>query len=817
MARSDFGWFRSRPASSRPVSVRMIRSVAAVAAALSAGALPLAAAQRAAAQPATAAGAAGTVRAAAAQASSAVTVNVTSMNPLYGTPGHSVTIAGLVHNNTTAAITGLTVRLLGSRTPLASSSELAGFAGGTYFPSLPQVAGPVYSARRLPAGGSAQWAITVPVNSLGLGCFGVYPLTAEAAASSGPSLASAPVLLPFWPAKQGSCATQRPDPAPISWIWPLIDQPRQGACPALTDSGLAASLKPDGRLGGLLRAAVSYSAQDKLTFAIDPALLENVKTMTAPFTVGGNADCSGATPSPASPDAVSWLASLTKLTKGQPVILTPYADVDVAALTQHGMGADLKRAFARAERVGRAVLPGTFSNSSKTGSGVTASRDATASLLGSLAWPADGVAGYSVLEALAALNVSAVILDGNMMPAEPPLSYIPGAVTTTPNGLGTTMKVLLADHSLTALLGSPQAGSRLRGTIFGVQQLFVAETALNSAEAPSLTRSIVVAPPRHWNPAPQLARGLLAATVSVPWLEPATPSQLVSMRADPAARRALPASSPSSLRLSGRLMRQVSALDGTVGLIESLTPGSPDSELYRALFATESSAWRGKRTSPQAWNLLHQTATYAAGQLGKLSVVGARKVILGGTTGSVLISIHNGMVNQAQVRLQIKVDNTSVAVTQPGPVTVPGGSVKTIKLTVHATQNGQAKVRVTLVSASGTELPVRGLLIQVQATQFGTLTLIICAIALAVFVLASAFRAIRHGRPVPSRPEPGSGGQVPSVSGPGEGAAAAPDQRDHVSGPDTVEPGRPSLSAAGTMGFDHGTYPLGHQPTEGSQ
>ena len=70
-------------------------------------------------------------------------------------------------------------------------------------------------------------------------------------------------------------------PEKLAWIWPLITQPQQPACPALLNDGLATSLASTGRLGGLLTDGTSpVGAAAKLTWAIDPSLLSSAALMT---------------------------------------------------------------------------------------------------------------------------------------------------------------------------------------------------------------------------------------------------------------------------------------------------------------------------------------------------------------------------------------------------------------------------------------------------------------------------------------------------------------------------------------------------------
>jgi len=88
----------------------------------------------------------------------------------------------------------------------------------------------------------------------------------------------------------------------------------------------------------------------------------------------------------------------------------------------------------------------------------------------------------------------------------------------------------------------------------------------------------------------------------------------------------------------------------------------------------------------------------------------------------------------------------------------------------------------------GRALPAYPLVIIVHPTNFGTFALVIAAIALGLFVTASAFRAIRNGRPGPPLAAD-SGPDLPATP-PGLGEStesASPDSRDRS----TVSGGHP--------------------------
>ncbi|MHB1877185.1 MAG: DUF6049 family protein, partial [Streptosporangiaceae bacterium] len=312
--------------------------------------------------------AAGTVHAAgtAAQASSGVHLTVTSVSPSYAAPGSTITIRGIVRNASGTALSGLSVQLLWSRTPFASRIDLANYAlgSGGYVPPAQAPVGPAVSVGNLSAGTSGRWVIRLPASALGVSCFGVYPLAAQLSSAVQP-LASVPIPMPYWPNAHGSCNLARPKPTMIAWVWPLIDVPHQGPCPGLLNNGLAASLAPGGRLATLLQVGRRYSPSARLTWAIDPALLDNAHTMTHPYLVGSAADCAGARQRRADPAAAAWLRSLTGATASQPAFVTPYADVDMASLLEHDLTTDLQNSLQDGTKVAAAVLSRTTVASSQ--------------------------------------------------------------------------------------------------------------------------------------------------------------------------------------------------------------------------------------------------------------------------------------------------------------------------------------------------------------------------------------------------------------------------------------------------------------------
>jgi hypothetical protein len=683
---------------------------------------------------------AGAATTAAAQANGApeVSLAITSVTPTYARPNETVTVSGTLTNVSSRAMSGLSIQLRSSPDPFTSRGSLQEYADGT-FPADEPVNGAVTALKEpVPARTTVTWSVPLPVNDVGMTTFGVYPLAAQAENSSLTPLTVSRTFLPFWPKSK----SLQPDTEAISWIWPLIDQPRQAACSGLLNNGLESSLASGGRLNGLLRAGSEFSGSAHLTWAIDPALLANVNTMTKPYTTGAGG-C-GSKAKPASQAAGSWLAQLKAATTGQPVFVTPYADADVAALTRSHMTTDLAYAFTQGRSVATSLLNRNF-----TGSGATDSANMTG-----LAWPADGIANRAVLKNLAANGIAAVVLDSTTMPPSPQQDYTPSAQTTASDGTGTPMTVLLSDDTITQIIGTANSPSDSKATAFSVEQRYLAETAMIAAEQPSIGRSVVVAPPRRWDPPAGLASDLLSETVTAPWLHPVSLGDLAAVK-DPSGK--VPRQPPrahSKAQLSRGLLGQARQVEQQANLLTSVEQ-NPSPLLRNAAVAIESSAWRGSGSAArQGATLARQVSGYLAGQARELKVIVVTRVTLGGLKGTVPVSISNGLNYAVNVRLQADPSGGMTVRGPPHLVTVPPGQQVIVKIAVAATTVGSTAVRLRLLTPQGAPFsPAAN--VTIQATHYGTLALVIMAAALGVLVLTVVARGFRARR---ARQQDGDGG-----------------------------------------------------------
>ncbi len=677
----------------------------------------------------------GTVQAGPAQAARAgqVSVVIDSMSPQTAKPGATVTVTGTVSNQTSQTKAGLEIRLMTSPERFQTRDEMDAYASRGTSPSLEQAGSPFVIAASLKPGATAAWHASFRVSTVGMTQFGVYPVTAQLAGAAGDPVASAQILLPFWPGQQAAGLRHALD---IGWSWPLIDQPHHQVCSALTNNNLATSLAPGGRLSNLLTAAQDHPGAD-VTWVVDPALLSDATTMTKAYQVASGAACSNAVDEPASGAAENWLSALKGATSSQQTVLTPYANSDVSALVHNGMSGNVTAAYTMGSTVAASVL-----------SGVSGA---------SIALPAGGTADLSVLSSLAAdQHIGTVVLDSSEM-APTSSGFEPDdAVTSVKTSNGQTVTVLLADHVLTGVLaqGDTSTATLAASTQFSVSQRFLAETAMIAAEAPDTDRSVVVAPPQDWSPSAGLASALLSETANTPWLAPQTLSGVASAQNSDRdiSRHPLAASKNSPGELSASYLSTVrkagTRLDAYRNLLDQPS-GAYLQGLNQAQVATESSAWRGSGAA-QGLALSAKLTAFMTGEEGQIRIIAAQQVPMGGSSGPVPVSVQNGSHHAVTVRLKATVVNVPNRTSElaigafQDVITVQPQQEVTVKLPVSSAPIGSTTIRLSLSTVDGKPLALSPRTLTVESTRYGRAILFLIGAAIGVLILTSVFRGVRR-------------------------------------------------------------------------
>jgi hypothetical protein len=364
--------------------------------------------------------------------------------------------------------------------------------------------------------------------------------------------------------------------------------------------------------------------------------------------------------------------------------------------------------------------------------------------------------------------------------------YTPSAITSAPDGVNAGLQVALADSTLAQVLAdaptaaSPSAGaSSPAAAAFATEQRFLAETAMIASGQPGLPRSVVVTPPRQWNPAPGLANELLTETDSAPWMQPASLSSLLAKHSTKGQvpRKQPPPQVYGHGELHKSLLRKVRDLEAAIRVQASVLGQRPAKYLSGAVAAIESSAWRGDPA--QARHLLAWVSGFVTARSHLVHIIGAGgkvkssgQVTLTGKSGPVPVSIVNKMGQPVTVRLVVQAPaNRLTILYKSAPITIPKFEQKTVAVKVRSSVAGSTNLKLSLQAPNGAPLPGPGAQITVDATHFGTEALVIIAVACGLFVVGSVVRAVRRGLRRPASP-----GQGASPADPG----GSPDETDTV-------------------------------------
>ena len=355
-----------------------------------------------------------------------------------------------------------------------------------------------------------------------------------------------------------------------------------------------------------------------------------------------------------------------------------------------------------------------------------------------------------------AQHIGTVVLDSSEMPPTNPAVFEDDAVTSVRTADGLTMTALLADHVLTGVLaaGDASTGALPPGTQFAVSQRFLAETAMIAAEAPDSDRSVVVAPPEDWSPSAALASELLSETTSTPWLAPTALGSLAGATDSERglSRQPPPDSKDSPGELSGSYLSAVSVVGTELGAYTDLLYQASTSYvdgLEQALTATESSAWRGPG-AVQGLDLADKLSSFMSGEEGRITIIAAQQVPMGGSSGLVPVSIENGSRHAVQVRLKASVVDVPDRTSQltignfQHLVKIQPQQVALVRLPVSSAPIGPTAIQLSLTTAHGKPLPVPPVSLTVESTRYGRAILFLIGAAIGVLVLTSVFRGVRR-------------------------------------------------------------------------
>ncbi|WP_267898967.1 DUF6049 family protein [Thermomonospora amylolytica] len=648
------------------------------------------------------------------QAQTPLELVLTDMSERTVTPRTNLTIKGHVVNRSGRPLTGVHYRFRYLPQRMSSRGQLAQAAKWNVG-SLPGLTAPKPLGNgTVPAGNTpVPWQLTVRAGNLGLRDFGAYPIGVEFFNAAGQQLAGQVTFMVWRP------PTGRYQRTSIGWVWPVTDRTRRTTDHSFLDDGLDRELAPTGRLGGVVTAAEKTGTP--LTWAVDPALLDDAQAMTRPYTVRPpHRDPAGR---PASQNARTWLDRFKKTSAGDPYFVLPYADVDAEALVRNGMGRQLEISYKHMD-LARQVL----------------GRPPAAKV----GWPAEGAASTRTLGRMAQLGTESFLMSSALFqPAQ--TTFTPGSPTTVRTSAG-QRNVVTYDPVLSDVVS---AGTRTPGTRLLAEQRFLAETAMITAELPLQGRTIVIAPARRWNPDPLFAENLLRWTQELPWLRPARVDRIAqARRREPMTFTGYP-SAYQAQELGRTYLREVKRIAGRAGTFSTVF--QPAAWPYeRAVLRTVSGSWRGGGTRARRARAARDLfGDLLDKEIDKVRVSRRGDTVqLAGRTGRVPFTITNGLPDRT-VRLQVKITSRIPARLQIGEYTrtieVGPNESPSIDFEVESYAQGAALVDIELLTPQGKPFrPAHTL--RINTTGYGPVALLITGGSLAVLFVGVGFRAMRARR-----------------------------------------------------------------------
>jgi hypothetical protein len=465
-------------------------------------------------------------------------------------------------------------------------------------------------------------------------------------------------------------------PARVALMWPVVGQPLltgqrkadPSATPILTDQTGVQQFAPNGRLARIMDEGQKLPA---VNWLLDPDLLYTASQLGNGYFYGSDKPV-GANGG----DATAWYA------KAHAFFTSPqarncwslvYGDPDLNTLAHSGDGQNLLRGAVNAR-------PPTITQDTCRN--------------GTVAWPANGQADATTLQALAGTKVPLITLLGSNAVSTWPSSH--AALPDSPN-------TVVYDNYLSSIFADQPKPGQLDDTGVLDGQLWLAQTAL-AADKDGTDRVLVAAPPRDFDPPKQLIDAIASATDStkVPageqWVGLDDLGKVLSVPAT--AQHVTALTKISTPNQPAAVVQEASDSQQFYQSLHAIMLSQNDYD-YSVPFRPVATWWRDHSGASA-----YSGAVYKAvvDDFGLVSIGGQTEPLtLSGKTGKVPITIQNGTKATIRVYLGVQSSHTlqlKVAEDQ-GLHIIPPGQNATVRIPVQAGGNGlQVRLTATLYTCS---------------------------------------------------------------------------------------------------------------------
>ncbi|HEX3197917.1 MAG TPA: hypothetical protein VHR39_10235 [Propionibacteriaceae bacterium] len=673
--------------------------------------------------------------AAATEPVASVAITLTSMEPQLPKRDDEITVTGRVTNITKQRLNRLEALFWRNQAPILSRVGLAqALASESNDPLGARYTGAfqdLFTAREpsLAPNASVDFRLKVKISDLELSpTDGVYLMGVHILQrGNNVAIGRARIFVPVLAAKPRNSLT-------LTSLVVLNTRPSLVRKGVLSDDHLAAEVGQNGRLTALLKAAETATT----SFAVDPALIEELQTMAGGYQV---LDSEGATSAgTGQADATGWLEGFERLQSSHDGYRLLYGSPDIAALVHDGQ---------------EKVL-GDAANANKL---VESTRS-----LPLLVLPAGGTADAATAKAAAALQPDAIVLADTSAKGTTPLLAGPDQVP-------------IVRFTKAAQGGGP--GPDPRDTAIHIRQRVLAESWV---EATAARDGLAHGRVRLISTAAQAAEG--APELKAPWLKQRTLSELLKTTPAPWSQKFHYSSGAQASQLTAGQLSSLRRFDSSNDTYADLLvdPTNARAEGSAAVARAASAKWRKHDRARRAF-LGPQQAALDEILLDKIQIRSSARVQTVARQGVEFpITIRNTLEADAahpdaravKVNLVFNSENRQRLTIK----TIKAPQIRaqdsfTGNAAVTAKANGVVPVTAQLMTVSGRPVG-RPFGIEVQVTQNGTTGWAI-AIAAGIVLVGSTFLRIRQ---VAKERTTTSSGKPPGASG---SDGAAPDELSALS------------------------------------
>jgi hypothetical protein len=652
-----------------------------------------------------------------------LTVTMTSISPSTLVPGEPVSVSGTITNHDKAAWTEVRTYLVLSPTPMTSEQQItdalqsdpASDVGPRIIETNPNQSWD--ELRSLPPGQSATYSLEIPYGQLGIsGQPGIYWIAVHVIGTDpnglrpGTADARARTFIPLVP------DNPKPTPVKVSVVWPIASPVWQRGSGVLLNDRLGALMEPDGRLDRMVQ--MGRSAQSSINWLIDPAVLRAAHAMARGYQVSSleppDGVESGGAPGEHSDAGKVFADNLVSMTTGREQYAIPFGDIDVGAVVHARRGQLLETAVATSQQV-------------LADNGVQAA---------TINWPSGGEADKAMVLAAGRTGAIASLLSSDALPQWSPST---GSLIDV-QGVGVSAPAVVYDANV--FEGGPGPGDV--NSALQVRQRLLTDAALDVL-AGDPQPSLVVVPPRPWDPGPDWSAASFFSGLKVPWLKLSSLGDTLSQTPVSYTGQFAYSDGNSMDELAPSLVDSVSRLRrASTTLTELLTDSGHVQSSYDRMTSLDLSVnWRNHAASV-AQLIARQTA-HARGSLGHLGVQSAQSVTLSSSNGRFPVTVSNGLDRAVTVALKASPADPALELTVPKPVTIEAGEKVQLQVQARSDRVGLTTVSVRLQTSDGRTFGNTHQL-SVRTTQYGVVGWVIVGCGFAVLFGTATRRIVRRIR-----------------------------------------------------------------------